>query len=278
MKHLIWICSYPKSGNTWLRILLDSILLHNGNSIDINHIKTASRRIIKRHSFDEFLEFESDELTPSEILAYKQKYYLDYGLKATQDIFVKTHEANWRVNERENLIPEEVTKLGIYIVRNPLDIVSSLAGYHTVTIDEAIQILGNRDYTLFGLDRGIGRNVPVKVGDWSFNVSSWLNSKQLPLVFIKYEDLLYEPVEALSKIMKGLKQPIDQRLIKNAVENHRFDRLVHQETNHGFIERPKKTDAFFRKGKSGSWKEELSTKQIDQVRKTHHEVMTQLGY
>ncbi|MBO3699055.1 sulfotransferase domain-containing protein [Roseivirga sp. E12] len=278
MKHLIWICSYPKSGNTWLRILLDSILLHDGNSVDINRIEIASRRIIKRNSFDEFLEFESDGLTPTEIIYYKQKYYLDYGLKATEDIFIKTHEANWKINEKLCLIPEEVTKLCVYIVRNPLDVVCSLANYHAIAIDKAIQLLGDRNYTLFGPEDGISYNVPVQVGDWSLNVSSWLNSKELPLIFIKYEDLLNKPVEILSGIMKGLNQPVDQSLIESAVDNHKFSRLANQETTHGFFERPRKTDVFFRKGQSGSWQEELSTRQVDKVINAHHKVIAQLGY
>lgn len=278
MKHLIWICSYPKSGNTWLRILLDSLLHYNGQNVDINRIKTASGRIIKRQSFDEFLEFESDGLTSPEILYFKRKYYLDYGLKATEDIFVKTHEANWSVGDNQNLIPEEVTKHCIYIVRNPLDIVCSLAGYHAITIGEAIELLSNRDYTLFGPEDGINYNVPVKVGDWSLNVNSWLNSSNLPLTFIRYEDLLSRPIETLGKVMKGLNRPFDQQLIQNAVENHRFERLASQEAHDGFLERPRKAHSFFRKGKSGSWKDELSDKQANQITEAHHEVMSQLGY
>lgn len=278
MKRLIWISSYPKSGNTWLRILLDSVLLYDGNSVDINQIKTAGRRIINRQSFDQFLEFESGELTPEEIIFYKQKYYLDYGLKATEDVFVKTHEANWKINNKLYLIPEEVTKLSIYMVRNPLDIVTSLATYFNVTTDQAIEVLANPDYTLFGHNQGIRQNVPVKVGDWSFNISSWLNSKELPLVLIKYEDLLDKPVEVLSKLLQSMNKPVNHDVIRKAVENHRFERLAKQEMSQGFIERPRKTDKFFRKGKSESWKEELSTAQIDQVLKTHHKVMTQLGY
>ncbi len=278
MKRLIWISSYPKSGNTWLRILLDSVLLYDGNSVDINQIKTAGRRIINRQSFDQFLEFESGELTPEEIIFYKQKYYLDYGLKATEDVYVKTHEANWKINNKLCLIPEEVTKLSIYMVRNPLDIVTSLATYFNVSTDEAIEVLANPDYTLFGHDQGIRQNVPVKVGDWSSNVSSWLNSKELPLVLIKYEDLLDKPVEVLSTLLQRMNKPVNHKLISKAVESHRFERLANQEVSNGFIERPRKTDKFFRKGKSESWKEELSTAQIDQVLKTHHKVMTQLGY
>ncbi len=278
MKHLIWLCSYPKSGNTWLRILLDSMFYYQGQRVDINRIKTASKRIIKRQSFDEFLEFESDGLTSTEILYFKRKYYLDYGLKAGEDIFVKTHEANWSIEDSQNLIPEEVTKHCVYIVRNPLDVVCSLAGYHALSLDQATELLNNSNYTLFGPEDGISHNVPVKVGNWSLNVDSWLNTSNLPLTFIRYEDLLNHPIETLGRVMEDLNRPFDRELIQNAVENHSFEQLADQEARDGFLERPRKADSFFRKGKSESWKEELSGKQVDRIKKAHHSIMEQLGY
>jgi hypothetical protein len=109
VKHLIWLASYPKSGNTWLRILLNSILQHGGKPVGINQINTASLRIMQRQQFDEFLEFDSGELTTSETIFFKRKYYLEYGLKATEDIFIKTHEANVTVDKSEHLIPDKVS-------------------------------------------------------------------------------------------------------------------------------------------------------------------------
>ncbi len=278
MKHLIWLASYPKSGNTWLRILLDSILFHAGEPVDINHVKTASLRILERHNFEEFLEFDSGELTIEETNAFKRKYYLDYGQKRTEDTFVKTHEANVPVNGRECIIPEEVTKLSIYIVRNPLDIVASLSNHYLVDINKAISIMGDSTYTFFRHAKGITSNIPEFIGDWSMHVKSWLNSKELPLLVVRYEDLLNNSIQTLRKITDALDYSVSDAVLARAVDNHSFQKLKGQESTHGFRERVAGTESFFRKGKSGSWKEELTQGQIRQVIQDHKEVMDNLGY
>lgn len=278
MKHLIWLASYPKSGNTWLRILLDSILHHQGEPVNINQINTAGLGITRRQYFDEFLEFDSGELSMSETNFFKRKYYLQFGFDAVEDIFIKTHEANVMVGDREHLIPEEVTKLCIYIVRNPLDIVGSLASHYHVGIDKAIEIMGNNQFTSFRPKEGITSNVPEFIGDWSLNVKSWLNSKELPLILVKYEELLDQPIETLSKILSALNLPVIKTILQRALVNHNFTRLANQEKDQGFREKIVDSRGFFRKGKSGSWKEELTQRQIQRVVNTHHEVMVKLNY
>nr|WP_236017418.1 sulfotransferase domain-containing protein [Roseivirga sp. E12] len=272
------MASYPKSGNTWFRILLDSILLNDGAAVDINQVQTASLRIIERQSFDDFLEFGSGELTLQESNSFKHKYYLDYGLKATEDTFIKTHEANIKVDNQQQLIPKEVSKLCIYIVRNPLDIVCSLANHYVVSTDEAIKIMGDSSYTFFKHEKGITSNIPEMIGDWSTHVSSWLNTKGFPVILIKYEDLLCEPIQTLRMVMKELGQPMSDQVLQRAVDNHSFGQLARQESKHGFREKVVASGAFFRKGKANSWKEELTKRQIEMVIHHHHQVMDNLGY
>ncbi|MCE7992741.1 MAG: sulfotransferase domain-containing protein [Roseivirga sp.] len=278
MKHLIWLASYPKSGNTWFRILLDSILLHEGGPVDINRVKTASLKIIERQQFDEFLEFDSGELTMQETQSFKRKYYLEYGHKATESTFIKTHEANITVDDHERLIPEQVTKLCIYIVRNPLDIVCSLANHYIVSTDEAIKIMGDSSYTFFRHEKGITSNIPEMIGDWSMHVNSWLNTGKLPVILIKYEDLLSKPIQTLGMVMQKLDQPVSDLILQRAVNNHSFEKLAHQESKHGFREKVVASYAFFRKGKADSWKEELTQGQISRMIESHHQVMNNLGY
>lgn len=278
MKHLIWLASYPKSGNTWLRILLDSILRHQGKTVNINQINTAGLRIIQRQQFDEFLEFDSGELTMSETNFFKRKYYLHYGHNATKDIFIKTHEANTMVGDHERLIPEEVTKLCVYVVRNPLDIVGSLSNHYQVGLDKAIEIMNKSTFTSFRPKKGITSNVPEMIGDWSLHVNSWLQTNELPLVLVKYEDLLTKPIVTLSSIMQALNQPISDTILEKAVINHSFEKLANQESDGGFREKVVASGAFFRKGISDSWKEELSPSQIKQVVEAHEQVMNTLGY
>jgi hypothetical protein len=147
-----------------------------------------------------------------------------------------------------------------------------------VEIDKAIEIMQNSAFTSFRPKKGITSNVPEMIGDWSSHVNSWLNAKDLPLVLIKYEDLLKKPIETLSKIMQALNQPTTDAVLASAVKNHSFQSLAEQESNSGFREKIVASGSFFRKGRSGSWKEELTTDQVNQVVQSHQEVMNTLGY
>jgi len=278
MKNLIWLASYPKSGNTWLRVLLDSILTHEGKTVDINQINSTKFGFISRFHLDEFLEINSTELTSSETHFFKRAYYLDFGSKAEEGTFLKTHDANMQLDNDLWLIPKEVTKLVIYITRNPLDIVASFANHLGISLDRTIDLMSNKEFSFFRTRGGVTSNVDQLVTDWSGHVTSWLDST-LPVLLVKYEDLLQAPVETLMIIMKTLdKNKVDKKIIEEAVVNNSFAKMAKQESEKGFHEKDVLSPVFFRKGKANSWEEELTEAQINRVTQSHGKVMTSLGY
>lgn len=279
MKNLIWLASYPKSGNTWLRILLHSILSEEGKLIDINKIKSTSHGFIKRYAFDDFLELDSTELTLEETNYYKRAYFTNFSQESGQDTFIKTHDANIKLSNGQYLIPEEATKLAIYLVRNPLDIVGSFANHLGIDFGKTISVMQNQKFTFFRSKRGLTSNVDQFVSDWSSHVQSWINSKEFPVVIVKYEELISSPYESMLKILKAMgRSDVDPWVLKSAIKNNSFQNLVKREHEQGFKEKGRMSPVFFRKGKSGSWKEELTEDQVSKVCKAHKETMLKFNY
>lgn len=280
MKNLIWLASYPKSGNTWLRILLESVINNKGNTVDINQLSLSNFSFIPRFYFDEFLELDSTELTISETSHFKRAYYIHLSEQLKTDTFLKTHDANISLKANDlHIVPPEVTKLVIYIVRNPLDVTASFANHFGINIDEAIVCMQNEGFTLFRTRGGITSNVDQVITDWSSHVTSWLDDRNLPVLLVKYEDLLTRPVETLMRVVKGIqKTNTDQDLVEKALENHNFSNLAKQESESGFQEKSVHSPVFFRKGKADSWKEELTNEQVNRIIQAHGSVMTSLGY
>jgi hypothetical protein len=277
MRNLIWIASYPKSGNTWLRILLDSALNKNGAVVDINEISFAESGFLGRQQFDEFLEFDSSYLNIEETRTFKKKYFENLSAVSERDTFIKTHDANIALSDHSYLIPENNTKLAIYVVRNPLDNVASLANHHGITIDEAIAMLLDKGHTQFRSPKGITSNVDQFVSSWACHVLSWLDSN-LPLFSVRYEDMLENPEGVLSKICHLLGQDITKEVIRNAIDNNSFEILKEKEATEGFKEKSFSSNRFFRRGKAGGWKNELTRQQAKLVIKDQKSVMKRLGY
>ncbi len=278
-KNIVWLSAYPKSGRTWSKIMLESIIFNNGNSIDINNLKITKGTVISRKHFDQHFGIPSSDLTPGETLRYKRSFF--YSLENSDPNYILTHEENSILKDGGRLFPEPITQSAIQIVRNPLSIVSSLANHLGISTDTSIQIL-NSDNSL-NVPNGenpfpITTKVYAKTGSWSSHINSWINNPPYAVHLVRYEDLVLETKKTLEKIILFLNLNIESSIIARAIENTNFEKLSTAETKGGFIEKPATSKGFFRKGEIDSWKEELTETQIKKVIDNHGELMHKLGY
>ncbi len=188
-------------------------------------------------------------------------------------VFVKTHNICGTI-EGKPLISMEFTVGAIHIVRNPLDVIPSVADHFGHELDRSISMLANADA---GADED-PYSVRQSFGSWSTHTSSWRNSPIDRKLLVRYEDMLTKPVKTFGEVAKflGLKPP-KKRLLK-AIKFSSFKELKKQESEMGFREKSDKGERFFREGKSGQFKNILSQEQIDRVIAAHSEQMKQLGY
>ncbi len=273
MGKIIWLASYPKSGNTWMRAFLHNLLRNPKDTYDINKMtdfSTGDSSIIWYQRLD---ARPWQQWTHEDIAKMRWDAQRLITQSSPDDVFVKTHNALVEFKGKP-LISMDWTAGAIYIVRNPLDVCISLAHHYGCPLDEAIRIMNDPTNGTVGNER-----IVYEVHkSWSIHVRSWTQNPHPGLLVLRYEDMLAKPMAAFSKVPQflGLKPPKDR--IQRSIDLSSFDSLRKQEERSGFRERSNKTEKFFRVGKSGQWRDTLSQAQIDRVIEANKEQMQRFGY
>jgi hypothetical protein len=215
------------------------------------------------------------ELTDEEIdahrLAVQERLARNVGRRV-----VKTHNARVRPNG-QRLVFSRFTKAGVYVVRNPLDIVDSLADRVNYSHDAAIELMNEPGHRLGRTDK----HAAQFVGTWSHHVRSWMNNdNEFPLLVLRYEDLKQNPLEQFGKLIRFLEWDYDEQRVRRAIELTSFESRQQDEQQDGLAERSTvaRSGRFFRYGESGRWRKVLTARQAAQVIVHHREVMELLGY
>lgn len=275
---IVWIASYPKSGNTWIRAFLHNLVrLRTGEDgeQDINEMARFSTWDLDKKRYAKFLGFEPDNAAHrSEIAATRHAVHRQIADSIDGLLFIKTH--NCLVMDRgHSTINFDVTAGAVYVVRNPLDVAISYAHHSGVTIDDAIARMAVTDAETAGSDSAV-----YEVhGSWSQHVWSWTRNPHRALHVVRYEDLLVDPQQAFAAMARHLLLDSTRRRLAKAIELSSFARLQAQEREKGFRERPASADQnFFREGRAGQWKDVLTAAQIDRVVRDHGEEMRRFGY
>ena len=261
LRRIIWLASYPKSGNTWVRSLLAHYFMPEGKAPDINNLRqftTGDGRLdffaaaaggeYAANSFDDWLRVRPRALA------------MIAGSKRNKH-FVKTHCQLCSVKSVP-LIPPAVTAAAVYILRNPFDVALSYARHMGTDVDTAIERMGRRDNVM-----GTDRHVYDVLGRWDEHINSWSEAKGLRVHMLRYEDLTATPDSTVRQLLSEfLGVRVDEHKLKYAIENTRFEALRQQEAELGFAERPEGMTQFFAKGQAGAWRDEMTAAQVARVR------------
>jgi len=275
MKSIVWIASYPKSGNTWVRVFLANYIANTDEPVSINNLTYLDRidangglyKLVSKEPYDGNNAMQSAALRPAVL-----KTIVSNGADIN---FLKSHSENC-VAYGVRLIPPALTRCAIYIVRHPLDMVVSYANHYNISYDNAIKSIG---YSGNALKGGTGTNNAYQfLGSWSDHASGWMNEKEFPVLFVRYEDMLRNPYKEFRRIIRCIGLPVDREQIEKAIRFSSFDVLRKQEKNTGFNETVKTQKEFFRSGKSDQWKDKLTSDQIAQLLNDHKHVMEKIGY
>jgi aryl sulfotransferase len=274
---IVWLASYPRSGNTWLRIFLANFLGDEDRPADINNLNIWGISSDRRTA-DDSLGVECSDLTPAEIDRYRPAVYRDIANRSQKTLFIKAHDAYILNSDTEPLIPLDVTKAAIYVVRNPLDVAVSYAHHEAITLDHAIDRMRRETMTKAKPDERLHVQLQQRLLSWSRHVLSWLDQCAIRLRVMRYEDMCRQPVEAFGDAVRFLGLEDDVERVRRAVGFSSFEILRQQELRHGFKEKPLGAEAFFRSGRAGSWRDTLTDKQVERLVADHGAVMRRLGY
>jgi aryl sulfotransferase len=171
-----------------------------------------------------------------------------------------------------------VARAAIYLVRDPRDVLVSLAHHNSTMIDEATDLMNAPDGALAGDCEGLATQLRQKLMGWSGHVQSWLDQSDVPVHTVRYEDLLADPVAAFGAALRFVQMPATITEIERAVRYADFVELQRQENENGFRERVSRTAPFFRAGRAGGWQKTLTGEQADMIEGCHAVVMARLGY
>lgn len=276
-KGIFWLSSYPKSGNTWFRIVLAQLLMKSIEPLDLNQINTGAIASA-RPWLDELLGFDSADLEYDELDQLRPKLYQWYGERLQEPCYHKIHDAYTFLNASTPLIPQKGCLGAIYFIRNPLDVAISFAHHSRCTIDEAIENMANPQFAFCKRQHKQHVQVRQRLLSWSNHVQSWTLEPNFDVLVMRYEDMKRTPLATFTKAIQFLQLDASQEAIAKALDNAHIEKLQQQEEVSGFNERPANVKRFFRKGIIGDWQATLSTAQIEKIIAHHGKVMQEYGY
>ena len=282
---IFWISSYPKSGNTWLRILLASYYYTKDGTYDEKVLKNIDQFPQKKF----FNDFNYDQKVPTDTI----KLWIKAQEKINQDKklkFFKTHNAFGKLNNfdftnRENSIG------CVYVVRDPRNVITSLKNFYEMKDDQAFKWITNKNQYIYDVHKfeKDGFSDFQFISSWDTNFESWKMQKKIAIKIIRYEDLLNETFAVLNDVISFIhqttnnKEKIYKDKIKNAVSSSSFSKLKEKEKNEGFSEAPmsKLGDSkipFFNLGPKNNWKRILKDDLKEKLNKTFKKQLEELSY
>ncbi|WP_404372308.1 sulfotransferase domain-containing protein [Sphingomonas sp. MMS24-J45] len=273
----IWLASYPKSGNTWLRLLLKSLQEHGG-PVALSDLSTYARMPIGRHLFDGVLEADSGSMTEAEIEALRPAFHDAHFGAGGPDELCKVHDCWFRTPEGRAVFDRHHTRAALYIVRDPRDVAVSWARFMGRSIDWAVQFMADRAARLQPPADRIGGGISQRLGNWSDHVLSWVDESGLDPLVIRYEDMHADLPATLARVVVHLGWDATPSAIAGAVAATRFERLADEEARSGFRQKPASAERFFHTGRSGGWRDVLDPDQAARIVADHEGVMRRFGY
>lgn len=268
LRRIIWLASYPKSGNTWIRTLLAHYFMPKNKAPDINNLRLFTTGDTRADIFDAAVKGKYHADGPDEWINVRPKVLHLIAASKPNHHFVKTHcQASKYLGV--DLIPPQFTAGAIYILRNPFDLAPSFARHLNTDIDTAIGIMLDTA-AITGTENGIYD----AIGRWDQHVTSWTNAPGLTLHVMRYEDMIDHTARTIRTLLKTfMKVPVDPTKLAYAVKSTSFQALRQQEEELGFTEKPAEVERFFAKGQAGVWREDLTPSQVARLREGFSETL-----
>ena len=291
---IIWLASYPKSGNTWVRTIINELLYTNNDTDNIfNNTSKNVRQFPVSSDFNDSFEFTSQdrtEIVKQKLINKTVKNWIILQDKINQDKKIKlfkTHNllGKFKIENKEYSFTNLENTIGvIHIVRDPRSIITSLKNHFSLNSEEEAKEMILDENTWSGLK--YKNSIPNYFSSWSNHYNSW---KRFPKnnLLIRYEDILENPENEIRTISVYLKKffqfEIEEKRIFDIVEKTSFKNFKENEENGKFYENAMGTNQnkkvpFFFLGPENNWKKLLKNKTISDIENKFENEMKELGY
>ena len=270
---ILWLASYPKSGNTLLRSLLCSYYFTKNGNFEFSLLNNISQFPTEK----KFSKYKENIKHPSDVA----KYWLLEQEKINEKnklTFLKTHCALCSINN--NSFTNSKNSVGaIYIVRDPRNLISSIKNHFQLSSEKAYKFLVNKRNALSTINENKESLDFQPLGSWDYHINSWTKNKSFPVLKVRYEDLTNLTYETFKKIIEFINKitdfnkGFDRKKAINCIKNTSFEKLKNMEDNMGFEEARinKKTSEkikFFYLGNKNNYANLLDNSLVIKINKT----------
>jgi hypothetical protein len=289
-----YLASYPKSGNTWCRLFITQLrwlsaldsaqgtgaAKDQDRELQLNLDLAAGSMMSDRDWVDDQLGIDSSDLRWEEIDKVRGRIGHQQVIYAEGPRYFKVHDAFVRPDsDCQPVVPIKDCQGAVVIIRDPADVAVSLSHFFSWDLERCLTYLLDERATLWHSTHRGGHQVPQYLSSWAKHVTSWVDQKLIPVLLLRYEDLLLRPEEEFSLLARFLGLPCEQGLIAATVAKTCFAKLrAKEEEEGGFIERSYRCKRFFRSGRSGEGREMLTSEQLEQLYGAFRETCHRFGY
>ena len=280
---IFWIASYPKNGNTWLRALLSSYYYSNKGFFNQNLLEYIGQ-FPEKNYFNNF-NYNPKIVTDTSRFWIKaqEKINLDNKLR-----FFKTHNVCGAIGN-SNFTNKKNTIGGIYVVRDPRNVITSIQNHYELDKDEALKFMLSEKKYIHDYHKKNDYSDFQFISSWEKNYKSWINQNVFPIKIVKYEDLNNKTFETFRAIIEfieittGNKKDFNRLRAKNSIQSTSFDKMQEIEKKQGFLESvlskndPKKIP-FFHLGPKNNWKNIFDQKYQEKLNSVFEVSLKELNY
>jgi hypothetical protein len=271
-KNIIWIASFPKSGNTWTRFLLNALMHRKTELADLNTDARITGACTAKALLKDFMP-ETGELKERLMTRGEGLRQFSQSRELGKKLVLKTHSALAAFMGKAQ-IPMDVTAAAILVIRNPFDVLCSCMNHFGFDEEQAFSFLDKISSTIGETDK----HLPVLTTNWDGYIQSWVKNASFPILLLRYEDLTSHPFTSATRMCKFFNIKASENEIMAAIRATSFDSLQKLEDDSGFKEASEKGERFFYKGEVGYFKDKLSQATIDKVVARFGESMKKYGY
>ena len=281
---IIWLASYPKSGNTYVRAFLSAYYFSESGEFDFSQISK-----IDQFPHEKFFKEKASNISEASKLWVPIQREINKDKKIR---FFKTH--SFLGNYQGNQFTSSETTLGaIYIVRDPRNVLTSLKNHYSFDDDKALKMITDKTRSLMS-NNGSHASFTY-VSSWAENYLSWFKNNQFRRLFIKYEDLIKNKYETFRDIiiftntLMNNVEGVNKSKLQKAIETTNFDILKKKEMSETFSGsessfknwrkfHSENKNLFFNLGPENNWEKILKNKISREIKNNFEDQMKNLGY